>query len=375
MIRLIIQWLPMFEVLFFNLFSLDFCAHRKYSALKTVLVYLGFTAVFFGAWVFISRLLSLDSGNGRFVIFGFLYLLPIRFLYKERTYLLFIILCTSWVYTLGVLMLTSQIANLVNPGNFIFVMAVENLLFLTSLYGFYSLALPKYVYILQNIKEFQRHWIKYLILNNCLCFLLLYSMHITFIYAEGSLGQILAVLFLLATIYVSYYILYRVLLDTQKMNRLEREILEDPLTRLGNRSRLWQDLKAALDQEKVFSVLFMDLDRFKEINDKYGHMTGDRYLQHFAKNCSRIFGASGTVYRFGGDEFVAVYEGIIPESVIRELKECPGWDEGAPCPFNQVSTGVLHCQPPHSGVDQILQQVDDLMYQNKLKKRAPIPAE
>ena len=124
MLRLIIQWLPMFEVLFFNLLSLDFCAHRKYSALKTVLVYLGFTAVFFGAWVFISRLLSLDSGNGRFVIFGFLYLLPIRFLYKERTYLLFIILCTSWVYTLGVLMLTAQIANLVNPGNFIFVMAV-----------------------------------------------------------------------------------------------------------------------------------------------------------------------------------------------------------------------------------------------------------
>ena len=61
MIRLIIQWLPMFEVLFFNLFSLDFCAHRKYSALKTMLLYLGFTAVFFGAWVSISRLLSLDS--------------------------------------------------------------------------------------------------------------------------------------------------------------------------------------------------------------------------------------------------------------------------------------------------------------------------
>lgn len=113
----------------------------------------------------------------------------------------------------------------------------------------------------------------------------------------------------------------------------------------------------------------MDLDRFKQINDQYGHLVGDQYLQHFANICCQIFQNTGKVYRFGGDEFAAVYNGIIPQAIIRQLESCPQWDEGAPCPFNQVSTGVLHCRPPHSNVEQILQQVDQLMYQNKSRNQ------
>ena len=41
--------------------------------------------------------------------------------------------------------------------------------------------------------------------------------------------------------------------------------------------------------ESVFSVIFMDLDRFKQINDQYGHMVGDQYLKHFAEICTGIF--------------------------------------------------------------------------------------
>lgn len=48
------------------------------------------------------------------------------------------------------------------------------------------------------------------------------------------------------------------------------------------------------------SPLFIDLDKLKQINDQYGHLTGDLYLNHFSNIASRIFHENGTVYRFGG---------------------------------------------------------------------------
>ena len=56
------------------------------------------------------------------------------------------------------------------------------------------------------------------------------------------------------------------------------------------------------------------------------------------------------------------------QTTIDRLTECREWDKEAPCPFNQVSTGVLFCRPPHQSTEQILHQVDELMYQNKMKK-------
>ena len=63
------------------------------------------------------------------------------------------------------------------------------------------------------------------------------------------------------------------------MDRLEYASFHDPLTGLGNRSMLWEHLKQLLKENQTFSLLFIDLDRFKEINDKYGHLTGDWYLK------------------------------------------------------------------------------------------------
>ena len=97
-------------------------------------------------------------------------------------------------------------------------------------------------------------------------------------------------------------------------------------------------------------------------------MAGDQYLKQFAEISSAILQGAGRVYRFGGDEFVALCPGIIPEELHRQLRECPQWDPKAPCPFNHVSTGILVCQPPHVDAEEILQQVDRLMYQQKSNK-------
>jgi diguanylate cyclase (GGDEF)-like protein len=154
-----------------------------------------------------------------------------------------------------------------------------------------------------------------------------------------------------------------------KADRVEYNALHDTLTGLGNRTCLMRDLENLIREERTFSVLFMDLDRFKQINDEYGHMTGDRYLKHFAGIIKEMFHEKGRAYRFGGDEFIVLYIGTVPESLMVLLKECQEWEQGAPCPFNQVSAGVLLCRPPHEGMEQILHKVDQLMYQNKLKRQ------
>ena len=360
----IIQYLPTLELLFFNLFTMDRCCHRKHSFFKTFLTLFLFSAVFFYISYTFAEELSFQ-GDGSLSLYGLVFLIPFRFLYKEKLPLLFIIACTCWVYTLGILSLSIQIAGMLEPGSWFFIWTIQNLLYLLTLVPFYKHLVPKYIFVIKHISLFDKRWYKYMVLNNCLSFLLLVVINWYFLKEETSFEKILILFLLLSIICVSYLILYQIVLDAIKINDLKQEVSHDPLTGLRNRAQLWTDLQSVSKTGQTFSVLFMDLDRFKLINDQYGHIAGDQYLNHFARISSDILRELGRVYRFGGDEFVAVCPGVIPQEIIGRLKECREWDSGAPCPFNQVSIGVLLCEPPHSGVEEILQRVDRLMYQNK----------
>ena len=208
---------------------------------------------------------------------------------------------------------------------------------------------------------------EYIILNNSLNFLLLVVLNALFLADGSSVLRIIALAMLLALTYVSYFTLFRVVLNSIRLSQMEHAASHDPLTGLGNRKQLWDHLQGLLDAEQTFAVLFMDLDRFKTINDQYGHMVGDRYLKHFAAVCTQVLGNSGQVYRFGGDEFAAIYYGTIPQEILDEIRKCPRWNADAPCPFRGVSVGVLRCQPPHQDVEQILRQADRIMYENKMR--------
>ena len=107
----IIQYLPTLELLFFNLFTMDRCCHRKHSFFKTFLTLFLFSAVFFYISYAFAEELSFQ-GDGSLSLYGLVFLIPFRFLYKEKLPLLFIIACTCWVYTLGILSLSIQIAGI-----------------------------------------------------------------------------------------------------------------------------------------------------------------------------------------------------------------------------------------------------------------------
>lgn len=90
--------------------------------------------------------------------------------------------------------------------------------------------------------------------------------------------------------------------------RIEQLAFYDALTGLPNRAlfadRIDQTLTAAKRYNRGFSVMYLDLDAFKEINDRYGHPAGDLLLRSVAERLSAICRESDTIARFGGDEFV-----------------------------------------------------------------------
>ncbi|MGL5859474.1 MAG: putative bifunctional diguanylate cyclase/phosphodiesterase [Angustibacter sp.] len=92
------------------------------------------------------------------------------------------------------------------------------------------------------------------------------------------------------------------------LRSLTTQALTDPLTELGNRRALIRDLTAAVDT-RGGSVLTLDLDGFKEVNDLLGHSVGDRLLIAVARQLTRVRPSDSSCYRVGGDEFVVVVPG------------------------------------------------------------------
>ena len=100
----------------------------------------------------------------------------------------------------------------------------------------------------------------------------------------------------------------------QSEERLHHLAHHDPLTGLPNRllftDRLDQSIRHAQRKQRMLAVLFIDLDRFKHINDSLGHSVGDRLLQQFAQRLSETLRAEDTVARISGDEFVVLLQDI-----------------------------------------------------------------
>jgi len=97
----------------------------------------------------------------------------------------------------------------------------------------------------------------------------------------------------------------------------------DPLTGLANRvlfnDRLEQAIKVATRNNTQFAVLFLDLDKFKPVNDLFGHKIGDKLLQKVADRLTRSVRETDTVTRLGGDEFVILLENIAGRETVEKL--------------------------------------------------------
>jgi diguanylate cyclase (GGDEF)-like protein len=119
------------------------------------------------------------------------------------------------------------------------------------------------------------------------------------------------------------------------------------------------------------SLIFIDLDRFKEINDTLGHGAGDQLLQQTARRLEQCLRAGDTVARFGGDEFVVLLENIASLENVEMLVE--KFRKALSQPFDlagktagiSASFGVAHCPQHGDDEKQLLRHADEAMYLDK----------
>jgi len=151
--------------------------------------------------------------------------------------------------------------------------------------------------------------------------------------------------------------------------------LHDSLTGLPNRSlaidRLEQALWRLADHDSMLAVLFVDLDRFKTVNDRLGHETGDALLVAVARRLSASVRRQDTVARLGGDEFVVLCEDLADEHQAEELAQRAAEALSAPYTFERAeisvtpSIGIAFTRRSTDLASSLLRDADAAMYRAK----------
>jgi len=178
----------------------------------------------------------------------------------------------------------------------------------------------------------------------------------------------------------------RALQELQRTNeKLEHMAATDPLTGAANRRRFIECVEAEIARAKrhgaPFSLLALDLDHFKAINDSYGHQTGDQVLQRFVKKCLDAIRPYDGVARVGGEEFMVLLPQValdaarsIGERIRAAIAGAP-FDSGNGNPIDvTVSVGVSEFGRDGETIDAILRKADERLYRAKHQGRNRVVA-
>ena len=164
---------------------------------------------------------------------------------------------------------------------------------------------------------------------------------------------------------------------------LAKQALHDELTGLANRAMLVHRLRTALGagvsletgKKPLVGVMFIDVDRFKLVNDSLGHDVGDRLIKHVGDRMETAVRVNDTVSRFGGDEFVVLCDNLsgVSEAMavaerIRASLATPYTDDGATI-HPTLSIGIAVSDAGETTADELLRDADAAMYRAKERGR------
>jgi diguanylate cyclase (GGDEF)-like protein/PAS domain S-box-containing protein len=154
----------------------------------------------------------------------------------------------------------------------------------------------------------------------------------------------------------------------------------DPLTGLPNRAELVRHVRETLDglardSERQHALLFVDIDDFKAINDRLGHVAGDQVLAAVARRLGAAVRAGDVLTRYGGDEFAALLRDLddashalrIVERMHASLRD-PFMVDGQRLAVT-CSIGLAHCRVGEAHVDRLVAEADKAMYTVKARHR------
>lgn len=161
----------------------------------------------------------------------------------------------------------------------------------------------------------------------------------------------------------------------QLQDELRQQALHDPLTGLFNRRHLTEaldrELSRAQREEKPTSIVIMDIDHFKNINDTYGHLVGDKFLIAIANLLKKQVRESDIACRYGGEEFLLILPGITAQDAFKRAEELRKMF-GDICILHDnkelsvtISMGVASSPIHATGTDELLTKADKALYVSK----------
>ena len=147
----------------------------------------------------------------------------------------------------------------------------------------------------------------------------------------------------------------------------------DNLTQILNRETVFLYIKSLIERKIPFTVAISDVDNFKNVNDNYGHMMGDKVLKAFAKILDESV-ENGVVGRFGGDEFITVLEGVNEYDDIWAVFHKVNEDvRNLKLPIEEltmsITTGISRYPIDGKMLDSVLETADKALYRGKMKGR------
>lgn len=168
--------------------------------------------------------------------------------------------------------------------------------------------------------------------------------------------------------------------DITYLKQIEKELQfaawHDSLTGLPNRSQLLKKIDQAIENRSHFTLCFVDLDKFKPVNDTYGHHAGDMLLKHIARLLSNFVREDDIVARIGGDEFIILFHSISKENEIKKMVQRL-YTIPEKNPLHYTNTDIIefgfsigYASYPHDASDaqELLNIADQAMYENKKMK-------
>ncbi|MBW3585481.1 MAG: EAL domain-containing protein [Cyanobacteria bacterium 0813] len=166
----------------------------------------------------------------------------------------------------------------------------------------------------------------------------------------------------------------------EREEKLGHDAFHDALTGLPNRAWFMNRLQQAIDlsyrrEDYLYAVLFIDLDRFKVVNDSLGHLVGDELLKSVARQLQASLRHQDAVARFGGDEFVLLLEDIkdideptrVAERIQNQLRQPLNLNDYEV--FTEISIGIIVSTMGYDRPEDVLRDADIAMYYAKAQGR------
>lgn len=352
------------SMLFVNLLTTDRLAARKFPKSKTVGILIIYTVLLLAALLVIrSRFNMPYFENSYLILFGLTYFVPLNFLYKETADKILAIMTFSWLHTMTVTFLSINISRaLVEENHFIVALIAQTVIYVFSTPVIISYVKTEFLYLLQNIP---REMIKYPVGLGLTEFLLLSIIYVFSGDGLSLLWKSLTGLLLVLAAGLSYHFLYIIVRSQRNINYLRNLAYSDALTGIKNRLALFFDCEKLIASKEPFTLFFMDLDNFKQVNDIYGHSTGDDYLQHFTRATLEAIGSRGELYRMSGDEFICIYTGSKILDFLETLNKKIIGSFDMRIPFLGVSIGYARFPEDAVSLESLIKKADHVMYEVK----------